>query len=94
MMWLSLVVPSITSVAFMSSGLVLLYWQTRCRCESMGVRFISAALSLSLCLVSLEILLYRPSVSLWHASTGLTLFLLFVRGKARTLHLLGKPESC
>jgi hypothetical protein len=53
------------------------------------VTLFSSMLGVSLCLASLEILLFKPSVSLWHATTSVLLCCLIFRVRGQMALLLG-----
>lgn len=82
------VLPFIAALAYMASAI-------RLACYNRGTaqfrRYISLLASLfgaSLCLSGLEIVLYRPPVSLWHTTTAVLLCILIFRSRGNVATLL------
>jgi hypothetical protein len=88
-MTLGLLVPLITACAFLVSALLLVCGYQTAPLPSRRVRLFSSLLGVSLCLASLEILLFQPSVSVWHATTSVLLCSLIFRVRGRMALLLG-----
>jgi low temperature requirement protein LtrA len=88
-MTLGLIVPLITASAFLLSALLLVCGRRTAPRPSRRVTLYSSLLGVSLCLASLEILLFQPSVSVWHATTSVLLCSLIFRVRGQMALLLG-----
>lgn len=88
-MSLAFIVPLITACAFLASALLLVCCRHVHPGQPRRVTIFSSLLGVSLCLASLEILLFQPSVSLWHASTSVLLCTLIFRVRGQMGLLLG-----
>lgn len=86
---LAFIVPLITASAFLASALLLVCGRRTCSRPSRRVTLFSSLLGVSLCLASLEILLFKPSVSVWHATTSVLLCTLIFRVRGQMALLLG-----
>lgn len=87
-MTLGLIVPLITASAFLVSALLLVCGRRTVPPPSRRVTLFSSLLGVSLCLASLEILLFQPSVSLWHATTSVLLCSLIFRVRGQMALLM------
>ncbi|MGI4840473.1 MAG: hypothetical protein ACRYF9_22980 [Janthinobacterium lividum] len=92
-MTLGLIVPLITASAFLVSALLLVCGRQTAPRPSRRVKLFSSLLGVSLCLASLEILLFQPSVSLWHATTSVLLCCLIIRVRGQMALLLGGADD-
>ena len=89
---IALFIPLLTSLAYLLGALRLACYS---RGEARFRRSISLLASLfgaSMCLSGLEILLYRPPVSIWQATTTVLLCTLIFRSRGNVAALLRPSE--
>lgn len=90
---LAFIIPLVTASAFLASALLLVCGRQQHPRHSRRVTLFSTLLGVSLCLASLEILLFQPSVSVWHATTSVLLCTLIVRVKGQVALLLPSRDA-
>lgn len=88
----SLLIPFITAVAYLLSALRLVCYSRGDARFRRGVSLLASLFGAALCLSGLEILLYRPPVSIWHAVTTVLLCILIFRSRGNVAALLRPSE--
>ncbi|EPB6998299.1 phage holin family protein [Pseudomonas aeruginosa] len=85
-------VPLIAALAYIAAALRLVCYQ-RCGARfRRSVSLLASLLGASMAICGLEILLYRPPVSIWHAIVAALLCLLIFRSRGNVAALL-RPSA-
>ncbi|WEJ70329.1 phage holin family protein [Pseudomonas sp. PSE14] len=89
---LALIVPLITAVAYLMAALRLACFKRDGARYRRGMSLLASLLGASMAISGLEILLYRPPVSIWHGVTACLLCLLIFRSRGNVAALL-RPST-
>lgn len=85
-------IPLIAALAYLASAVRLACYNRGTARFRRGVSLLASLFGVSLCLSGLEILLYRPPVSLWHTTTAVLLCILTFRSRGNFAALL-RPRA-
>ncbi|WBG63418.1 phage holin family protein [Pseudomonas citronellolis] len=89
---LELIVPLIAAIAYLAGALRLVCFERAGARYRRGMSLLASLLGASMAISGLEILLYRPPVSIWHAITACLLCLLIYRSRGNVAALL-RPST-
>ncbi|NWB91600.1 phage holin family protein [Pseudomonas agarici] len=92
MLNIGLFLPLITAFAYLLSALRLVCYQRGAARFRRSISLLASLFGAALCLNGLEILLYRPPVSLWHTIAIVLLCALIFRSRGNLAALL-RPHS-
>jgi hypothetical protein len=92
MLTIELIIPLATALAYLLSALRLACYSRGAARFRRGISLLASLFGASLCLCGLEILLYRPPVSLWHAIATVLLCTLIFRSRGNVAALL-RPSA-
>lgn len=81
-------VPLITAAAYLLGSLRLICYTRGEARYRLGISLLASLFGASLCLSGLDLLLYRPAVSLWQAITAVLLCVLICRSRGNVAALL------
>ena len=89
---IALLIPLLTAVAYLAGALRLVCYSRGDARFRRGISLLASLFGASLCLSGLEILLYRPPVSIWQATTTVLLCTLIFRSRGNVAALLRPSE--
>ncbi|MDN6874628.1 phage holin family protein [Pseudomonas citronellolis] len=89
---LEFIVPLIAAIAYLAGALRLVCFERAGARYRRGMSLLASLLGASMAISGLEILLYRPPVSIWHAITACLLCLLIYRSRGNVAALL-RPST-
>ncbi|MCP2071483.1 MULTISPECIES: phage holin family protein [Pseudomonas] len=92
MLTIELIIPLTTALAYLLSALRLACYSRGAARFRRGISLLASLFGASLCLCGLEIILYRPPVSLWHAVATVLLCTLIFRSRGNVAALL-RPSA-
>jgi len=89
---LELIIPLIAAIAYLAGALRLVCFERAGARYRRGMSLLASLLGASMAISGLEILFYRPPVSIWHAITACLLCLLIYRSRGNVAALL-RPST-
>ncbi|EML8065905.1 TPA: phage holin family protein [Pseudomonas aeruginosa] len=87
-----LIIPLITALAYLAGAVRIACFRRGAARYRRGMSVVASLLGASMAICGLEILFYRPPVSIWHGVTACLLCLLIFRSRGNVAALL-RPST-